>query len=96
MISWLVCGLQELTPPLNPALWRPTWPKDGSKYGQDGKHLEAKKWQNYVGIRIFRLAGEKLTLYNDILADLWALGANPQLNPALWRPEWPKDWSKYG
>ena len=43
-----------------------------------------------------RLAGQKLTLYCDILAGLWAPRADPQLNPALWKPTWPKDWPRYG
>ena len=31
--------------PLNPAFWRPTWPQDWPKLGQEGEHFEAKKWQ---------------------------------------------------
>ena len=49
-------------PQLNPALWKPTWPKDWPRYGQEGKHVEAKKWQKEVGIRILRLKDEKLIL----------------------------------
>ena len=42
------------------------------------------------------LSGEKLTLCFDILAGLWAPRANPQLNPAFWRPNLREDGSKFG
>ena len=42
------------------------------------------------------LYSEKLTLRCDILAGLWAPRANPQLNPAFWKPKWPQDWLKLG
>ena len=48
------------------------------------------------GIRLFRLSGEKLTLCCDILAVLWAPGANPQMVAAFWKPKWPQDWLKLG
>ena len=49
-----------------------------------------------MGIRVFRLSGEKLTLCCDILAGLWAPSANPQLNPAFGKPKWPQDSPKLG
>ena len=66
------------------------------KLGQEAKPLEAQKWQIYLGIRLCRLSGEKLTLCCDILAGLWAPRANPKLNPAFWRQSLPQDWLKLG
>ena len=39
------------------------------RLAQKGKHFETKKWQNWLGVRFFRLSGKKLTLCCEILAD---------------------------
>ena len=71
-------------------------PQDWPKLGQEGEHFEAQKWQNQLGIRMFRLSGEKLTSCSDILAGLQAARPNPQLNPAFWRTTWRQDLPKLG
>ena len=83
-------------PQLNTAFGRPKLPQDWPKLGQEGEQLKAKKLQNQVGIGIFWLSGDKLTLCCHTLAGLWDSRANPQLNLAFWRARWPRDWPKLG